>query len=258
MGGFSFASVILSYFLVAGGLFTGQLAASYMKTSSEVMALALLAVGGFIGGFVAGRASRGSTIIEPAIGAIGVIATIVLMIAATDLGKAMWAASSNGTAKVIAEVAGATAIGAIGGAFVSEKFFGEATLSAFPWIIYVAFSTFGACIMSTIIAGIFAAQGEGHALEALAKMLFAGMGIGCVLSGIAAGASARTRPLGASFLGGAIGMAGYLTLISRLSPSESKSSDVAAGIAVFAAGGAILTLIGAVIGWFAVGKKTAG
>src|SRR5206468_2736400 len=91
MGGFSFASVVLSYFLVAGGLFTGMLAAGYLKVSSELAIYAVLAAGTFVGGFVAGRASKGSTIVEPAIGAIAVIATIIGLLVGTDVGKAMWA-----------------------------------------------------------------------------------------------------------------------------------------------------------------------
>jgi len=77
MQGFSFASLILSYFLVGGGMFTGTLVAGTLKSPSEVIVYALLAAGAFLGGFVAARASRGSTILEPALGAIAVVGTIV-------------------------------------------------------------------------------------------------------------------------------------------------------------------------------------
>jgi hypothetical protein len=251
-GGFSFASVILSYFLVAGGIFTSMLAAGYMKVSSDIAVYVMFAVGGFIGGFVAARASKGSTIIEPAIGAIAVIGTIVGLVAGSEVGKAIWGSSE--TMKVVVGLGVSPVVGAIVGALVSEKFFGEATLSPFPWIIYGAFSTFGACVLATLIVGLVAVGHGENTMDALAKLLFAGMGIGCFLSGLAIGASARSRPLGASFLAGAIGVAGYGLLVTR----GSTSSDAAAGIAVIAAGGAIVTLIGTLIGWAAVGKKTAG
>ena len=113
MGGFSFASVILSYFLVAGGLLTGTLGIAYLKPSSEIVAYMCFAAGSFLGGFIAARASRGSTIIEPAIGAVLLIATIVLMVGGTSIGKMMWHA--DGTTKFIAAVAGCSAVGALGG-----------------------------------------------------------------------------------------------------------------------------------------------
>jgi hypothetical protein len=256
---FSFASVILSYFLVAGGLLAGALAVAYMKTTNEVVGILMYAVGSFVGAFIAGRASKGSTIIEPVIGAVLVIATFVGMVAASDIGKEMWASASNETAKVAIELALSIAVGAFAGAFVAEKFFGESTTSAFPWIAYTAFATMGGCFLATIIAAwLFVKGGSSEsksAIDKLVAMMFAGMGIGCILSGIASGASARVRVLGASFLGGAIGVAGFCLLVTR---GASNSSDAAAGIAVLAGGGAIVTFIGSAIGWFTVGKRSAG
>ena len=59
MQGFSFASVILSYFLVGGGVFAGTLAIGLVKSGSELVLYLLLAAGALVGGFVAARASRG-------------------------------------------------------------------------------------------------------------------------------------------------------------------------------------------------------
>jgi len=259
MGGFSFASVILSYFLVSGGLLTGTLAIGYIKPTSEIVAYALFAVGAFVGGFVAARASRGSTIIEPAIGAVLLIATIVLMVGGTSIGKLMWNASSTETTKFVAILAGCSAVGALGGAFVSEKFFGDATESSLPWIIYTSFSTFGACFMATFIAAVIAVGGHteeaAKAVDTIAKMTLAGVAIGCLVAGLAIGASARTRALGASFLGGGVGVAGFFLLVTRDTVGHDK--DAAAGVAVLAIGGAILTLLGSAIGWATVGKRTA-
>lgn len=256
--GFSFASVVLSYFLVAGGLLAGALGAAYIHTSSEAVGIVLYAVGSFFGAFLAGRASKGSTIIEPVIGAVLVLATFVGMVAASDVGKALWATSSGETAKAAIELAASIAVGAFAGAFVAEKFFGEATTSAFPWVLFTAVATMGGCFLATVIAAwLFVSGGDESkgAIEKLVAMMFAGMGIGCVLSGIASGASARVRILGASFLGGAIGVAGFCLLVTH---GQAKGNDAAAGIAVLAGGGAIVTFIGTAIGWFAVGKRNAG
>lgn len=250
--GFSFASVILSYFMVAGGMFTGMLAVGYIKSTSEIVGYLFIALGAFLGGFIAARASRASTIVEPAIGAILVVATLVGVFAGSSVGKLLW--HSDSAVKAVALLGGSSAVGALAGAFVSEKFFGEATLSAFPWIIYATITTFGACLIATFIMGMAMMSGDAS-LEKLVGMMFAGMGVGCFLSGVACGAQARTRPLGATFLGGALGVAGYFLLLTM---HEHKNGDAAAGIAVLAAGGAIVTLVGSLIGWFAIGKKNAG
>jgi len=259
MQGFSFASLILSYFLVGGGMFTGTLVAGAMKTSSEVVAYLLLAAGAFLGGFVSARASRGSTILEPALGAIAVVATVVGLASTTAIGKLIWGSAQDQTVKFIAAVAATGGGGAIAGAFVSEKLLGEATTSSLPWVLYTALSTFGACLLATLFGSIlFIARDSSATADEIASMMFIGMGAGCLLAGLAVGASARTRPLLAALLGGGLGVAGFCALLVRASPRGGDNKDAAAVIAVIAVGGCIVTLIGALIGWAAVGRRRAG
>jgi hypothetical protein len=85
-------------------------------------------------------------------------------------------------------------------------------------------------------------------------MLF-GIGAGCLLAGLAVGASAWTRPLIAAFLGSGAGLAGFFTLIARTHPVD---KDTMIGFAMFAVGGAIVTLVGAGLGWAALGRRHAG
>ncbi|HEY0255320.1 MAG TPA: hypothetical protein VGC41_27515 [Kofleriaceae bacterium] len=257
MGGFSFASVILSYFLAAGGLLTGTLVIGYTHQSSQVVQLLLWAAGSLLGGFVAARASRGSTILEPAIGTIGLAATIVFMIAGSDAGKLMWHAGEvTSTGKIIAEIVGALVVGSLVGAFLSEKILGEATTSSIPWVLYSALTAFGAAFVGTFIAVVLFAKGEAATYDTLAKMMLAGVGIGALLGGLAVGASARTRPLIAAFLGGAVGVAGFFLMIT-VGEAKQHDADVQKGIAVLAVGGAIVMLVGAVGGWFTFGKRNA-
>jgi hypothetical protein len=257
MRGFSVASVVLSYFLVAGGLFAGTLLMVVLKTDREIPRYALLAAGACFGGFVAARASRGSTVLEPAIGAIAVVATIVALAASTDIGRLIWLVAKDATMRFVATVGVTCAGGAIVGAFVSEKLLGEATESSAPWIIYSAMSAFGACLLATLFASfLFLTDGQDPGVASLAKTMMIGMVAGCVIAGIAIGASARSRPIGAAFVGGGLGVAGFFYMIHRLSPGDSK--DAALGIAVLAAGGAIVSFIGAVVGWAAVGRRQAG
>jgi hypothetical protein len=260
MQGFSFASLILSYFLVGGGMFTGTLAALVLKTESQAVAYLLLAAGGFVGGFVAARASRGSTILEPALGALAVVGTIVAMAATSAIGKLIWSAAQDQTVKFIAAVVAAGGGGAIAGAFVSEKAFGESTLSSVPWVLYTALSTFGACLLALLFGSfIFATRDTGATEDQLGKLLLAGMAAGCFLAGLAVGASARTRPLLAALVGGGAGVAGFFALMVRITGADSRNDkDAVAGFVVLAIGGCLVTLIGTLIGWIAVGKRHAG
>jgi hypothetical protein len=255
--GFSFASVILSYFLVGGGMFCATLVAYQLKLGGEIALYATLAAGALVGGFVAARASRGETLLEPALGAIAVIATIIGLAAATPMGAQLWAGANDETLKFVGAVGVSSVVGAVIGAFVGEKL-GEATRSSLPWFIYTGMSVFGACLLATLLASIFLMAkrgGEASASESGVVMVI-GIGAGCLLAGFAVGASARVRPLIAAFFGGGLGLAGYVALVLKL--ASATSSDAIAGTAVMAAAGAIVTLFGTALGWAMVGKKQAG
>jgi len=123
-------------------------------------------------------------------------------------------------------------------------------------VLYAALTAFGASFVGTFIATVLFAKGDGATVETLAKMMLAGVGIGCLLGGLAIGASARLRVLGASFLGGAVGVAGFFLMIT-VQEGSTHDKDIVAGIAVLAAGGAIVTLIGSALGWATIGKREA-
>jgi hypothetical protein len=255
--GFSFASVVLSYFLVGGGMFTATLVGSELRLAGEIPAYALLAAGAFVGGFVAARASRGQTILEPAIGAVAVVATIVGLAAGTPIGKLIWALAQDQTMRFVGGVGFAGVAGAVIGALISEKLLGEATRSSIPWLIYTAMAAFGACLLATLFSSIIVlgTQAANNTSDDLGKVILIGIGGGCLLAGLAVGASARVRPLFAAFLGGGLGVTGFFTLLARTTTPDDKS-NVIAGIAVLAGGGALVTLIGTLFGWVAVGRRS--
>lgn len=257
MGGFSVASVLLSYFLVAGGTFLTTLFAARLGVQNEYLGYLIMAVGGFSGGLLAARASAGSTIIEPAIGSVLMVGSLVVLGLALSGAEGRDLLLLPGTMKGLAFTAAASAGGGIAGAFVSEKLFGESSQSSAPWILYVALAGFGAGVIGTIF-GTALGKGEAGALYGV-------VAICCVLVGLAAGASARTRPLVATLVGGAIGVGAFFYLavvifVAVFSPSASGAeipSEVYAGLAVVAVGAGIVTMIGALIGWAAVGKNAA-
>jgi hypothetical protein len=203
--GFSFASVVLSYFLIAGGTFFAALFAGRIGLHSEYLGYIILALGGFLGGIVAARASKGSTIIEPAIGAALLLVSLIgVGLAASGHADIMLMPN---TMKAIGLTAAASAGGGIGGAFVTEKLFGDSGASPLSWVLYVGVAAFGAGVIGTTF-GAFLGHGSGGAL-------FGMLALCRLLVGIATGASATSRPLGASFLGGALGL-GRLLLPRRL------------------------------------------
>jgi hypothetical protein len=256
MGGFSFASVILSYFLIAGGTFLTTLLAAKAGIQSEYLGYAIMAVGGFLGGFVAARASHGSTILEPAIGAGVMIASIVGLGLAVSSSETRSAILLPTQMKALALTSAASASGAIVGALVSEKLLGKSTESSAPWFFYILLASFGAGVMGSIFGGVLG-KGEGGPMLGVTALC-------ALVVGIASGASARTRPLAVSFLGGAAGMFAFFYLAvmifvnlfaSASGKAEGIPSEVYAGLAVIAGGAGIVTLIGAAIGWGTVGKK---
>ena len=256
--GFSFASVILSYFLVGGGMFTATLVGRQLPLSSAIAVGGVLTAGAFVGGFVAARASRGQTILEPVIGAIAVIGTIVALAAATPLGKLIWAIAEDQTMKFVGAVGATGIVGALIGAFLGEKLFGEATQSSIPWLAYAALSVFGANLLARLFASIVVFGRveieQRYTTLDLGQVLLIGIGAGCLLAGLAIGASARTRPLFASLLGGGIGVAGFFALVTRTHPPD---KDAVTGLALLAAGGALVTLIGTGLGWSMFGRRGA-
>lgn len=254
--GFSFASVILSYFLVAGGLLLGLLIQYFTKFQSEYALYALFGVGSLIGGFVAARASVGSTILEPAIGAVLLVASVVGSVALTKIGPFLWHLNPDAIGKSIAFVSLASLGGAIVGAFISEKVLGEATESSVPWILYSALSAFGACFLAFVLLVIAMADKADATEREAAVQVTIGVGIGCLLCGLAVGASARTRPLLASFLGSAIGVGGFMAVAAGANGAR-HDQDFIIGAVVFSIGGGIVGLIGSALGWAMFGKKNA-
>lgn len=255
---FSFSSVILSYLMVAGGMVLGLAGVSLLHLGENALYVSI-GGGAFIGGFFAARASHGSTIIEPAIGALAVIATMIGLVMSSKLGTLLWHEAQSGTTKVSAIMGAVALAGSIGGAFTSEKLLGEATTSGAPWVLYTALATLGACLLGFIFGFGLALdkslEGKG-VTDAIATAVLIGIAAGSLLAGIAAGASARVRILLPALIGSAAGTMAFVLLISKsFGGGTEGNSDALVGWLIIAAGGAILTLIGSAIGWATVGKK---
>jgi hypothetical protein len=249
--GFSVASVVLSYFLVAGGLLVGLLVAGIIKVNTAVVVYILIAAGAFLGGFIAARASAGSTIVEPVIGALLFVATIVGGIKATPVGAYLPVASGG-----VGIFAGLTAGGALIGAFLSEKIMGNSAQSSAPWFVYSAVSSLGAVVVGLILAMLLMMRGDVIDGNKVAVVFIIGAGVGCLLSGLAVGSSALERPILSNLLGTAVGVFA-LFFLGALAQSGGEKSNAMIGGAVIAIGGAVASTIGVALGWNLVGKNNA-
>src|SRR5262249_9221656 len=152
--GFSFASVLISWFMIAGGISGAFLGAAFLHVASdqsELLFYGVFAVGAFVGAFFAARASAGSTIVEPVLGPVLPIATLCGLMLATPVGQLIWHLGADQATKPAAISAGAALAGALVGAYVSEKAFGESTRSSLRWILYVAFAVIGGCFLATYV-----------------------------------------------------------------------------------------------------------
>lgn len=253
---FSFASVVLGYFLVGGGMFTATMLGSQLGISGHYVGYVLLGGGALVGGFIAARASRGRTILEAVLGGLAAVTTLVGLAATTPLGELIWSLAQDQTVKFVATVGASGGLGALVGAFFGERLFGEETRSSVPWLLYTALSVFGACVLATLGASIVTfgrvELGDGGGTDRLGQAILVGIAVGCLLAGLAVGASARVRPLIASLLGSAAGVAGFFGLLLRDSPPD---GDATAGLALFVGGGSLVTLIGTAVGWVAFGRR---
>lgn len=252
----SFSSILLSYFLVAGGLAVGLLLFAKLDVASQPAFYGMLAVGGLLGGFVAARGSRDSTIVEPAVGGLLVIASLVGVMVGTDVGELVWHLAKDDIVRVVAFAAVAAGAGALIGALVSERVFPGHTEGAFGWLILVAIAMFGACIVALIVLGGVVVRGSSDDATN-GGIYFGAMALGALLTGLACGASAPRRILLVTLVGTVAGVMAFYALFRTFPNVDEKGGDLAAGFAVIGVGCGLIALVGAVIGWKIVGKRHA-
>ncbi|MEZ4404361.1 MAG: hypothetical protein R3B06_30350 [Kofleriaceae bacterium] len=253
---FSISSVLLSYFLVAGGIALGLLLFVTLKLAGQVGLYGVLAVGGAIGGAIAARASRGSTVIEPAIGSLLVIATLVAVLLGTGVGELLWHVASDEIIRLVVLSAGAAAVGAIAGAVVVERAVPGHSDSPVAWLVYIAVATLGASVVGLVVMGGAIARGQSGD-GALAGMFFGAMGAGALITGLAAGVAAPRRLLMMSLAGAAAGVMGFFLMLRGLPSNGGDDGEAAAGFAVMGVGCGLLAMVGNLLAWSLYGRRRA-
>jgi hypothetical protein len=261
--GFSLSSVLLSFLMICGGVSAALLGLTYLEldpSQAEMAVYAAFAAGGFVGGFFAARASRGSTVLEPAIAAVLVVGALLGMLLATEIGRTLWTMAQQEITRHALFAGGAALVGSLLGAWISERLLGASTRSSIPWVLYVAFAVIGGCCVAYVAATALRHSAVGSLRElaesdrAMHITRFVGIGAGCVIAGLASGASARTRVSIAAFLGAAAGVVGFSVLEASYRGTR-LTQDASVALAIIGAGGGVLALLASAVGWAAVGKR---
>jgi hypothetical protein len=262
--GLSVSSVLLSVLMTAGGVAAALVALHRMgqgPLSGDVGLYGAFGIGGLAGGFLAARASRRSPIAACAIGAALLTATLSVLVLATPVGWLLGRSDPEDLGTTAALAGGATLAGALLGSWISARIFGESTRSWMPWVLYVGIAVVGGSSLAVLAAAAVrlgdvepatAVTLAGHE-RAMQVAILVGIGAGCVIAGLCAGAAARTRPLAAGFLGAALAVFGLFLLAAALSGS-SLDPELLLGAGVIAAAGGLLTLLATALGWAASGK----
>jgi hypothetical protein len=270
--------VIGSYFAVSGGFLVattvlGLMAAQGMITSdSSLVLLVTWAAGAFVASYLAARASEGETIVEPAVGALAFIASLVAMFMATPLGDlVVWlfkelqtaevAEGNEASAKAVAGmVGGAFFVGGLAGAFVGEKSAKEPASGVLFHSLFSYFLILGgmfvglyAAIMTSIADFEALAQKTGDAAgDEVAKTALLGLAIGAGLGGLVAKRVGGTK--GSTALGAIITGAYFYMFVAL---SGDVSDDAKTGIIALTIAIMVLGLLGHFVGFVLPGGRAA-
>jgi hypothetical protein len=259
---FSFAWVIVSYFLVAGGVVIALAIAVAARVTDPRAGYAVIAGGALVGGIFAGRASPHRAIVEAAIAGALLVGSLVAFAKLTPIGQLALAFGGDEVTTTMITAAIFAFGGGLVGALLGElSRVAEPSDSAMRWMFLAWLITAGALLIATIVSSVLVvdrAVAEQGLLQAWRDGLVVSdrdVGIaGLIALGVAAGVGGLVSQLAAPRrlaiaigLAVAVGYAILLALAARGSGGTTDTGQLAIGIAVIAAGGGVIATIGAAI-----------
>jgi hypothetical protein len=269
--GSSLGWVVVSYFLVLGGIAAAMVIAVATEIRDERIGYGLVAAGAAIGGLFAGRASPHLSLLEPAVAAALVIASLVVFLSQTLLGQlvdvlihavtADTASDGSDRWRHIGIIAGVAAVGGLVGGLIGELTRrGEPSPGALRWMGMAILITSGTLLASSIVShvllvdralrdGGMARVLAGDSLvtdDALVRVTLIALAAGAFLGGLVTQGAAPVRRLAAIGVAVAVGYGGLL--LALVDPRHGMDSDTAVGVAVIAVAGGLLAIVGAAIG----------
>ena len=184
------------------------------------------------------------------------IASVVAVFVGTNIGSFLWNVAKDDVVKTVGLSGGVAAAGALLGAVVAEKTVAGYAQSSLEWLLLVAFTMMGACIVAFLVTGGVAARGATDD-DTLGGVYLGAMVGGALLGGLAIGASAPRRMLLVTFLGSVAGLMGLYLAMATL-PNVKNDDSAAGGFAIIGVFAGLIAIVGAAIGWRVVGKRSAG
>jgi MFS family permease len=268
---FSLGWIVVSYFLVLGGIAAALVITVAAEIRDRTIGYGLVAAGAAIGGLFAGRASPHRSLLEPAIAAALVIGSLVAFLSQTLLGQfvdVLIHAVTTETAddrsdmwRHIGVIAGVAAAGGlIGGAIGELTASGTPSPGALRWMGMALLITAGALLASSLVShvllvdralrdGGMARVWEGRTLvsdDALVRSTMIALAAGAFLGGLVTQAAAPVRRLAA--IGAAVLLGYGALLFAVIDPRQGVDQGTALGVVVIAVGGALIAVIGAIVG----------
>ena len=251
--------VIGSYFLVSGGFvlaFIGQMILPVPPEKAIIGFYGLAAVASLFGGMVAARASKGDTILEPALGALLFIGSLVATFTMTTFGTAVAKLAGHAfpqdTTQFLAITGGCFFGGALVGAFLGERVGGDSQPGGIFKIAQSFFSVLGGMFIGVFAVALLmlqkASEGTKTSADDNAVMVLAGLAIGSALGGLTArrgGSGIGTTALGAL-------MTSILFMVAFIDHKDGITSGGVVGGAAM-----ICATVGAILGSIGMGKSDA-
>lgn len=245
--------VFISYCMIAGGLIVVTLLFQTAKLTGTAAGYAMCFLGAALGSFFAARASEGDTIIEPALGALLVVASFIAMVSLVAGLRSLVALKSEKIFVPLLGLSAAMSVGGITGAILGERTStGPRSESGLRWagisalinlgLFYMAFLFLAILLLRSKGAGMSSDDVAGAVLGALAAAAF----FGC----LAAQAVAPRRMIWSIGFGFMLAMLPFV-----LWSGSSNDGNAAVGIIIIGGGGILVGALGALVGWNTIGSK---
>lgn len=274
--GFSVSWILVSYFAICGGIVLAV--AVFLATGGNsgldprVAGYVTCGVGGLVGGFFAGRASRHFSIVEPAVAGALVIGSVYALVKWTAIGPWAFTFAAEAIVRESLVLGGLAFGGGLSGALLGElSWTGTPSANPIRWFGMTVFLTAGALLVSAIGASVAFADQTLRDPEALRQILtegtvrvtedevvrvvLAALAATGFLGGAVAQLAAPARILSAATLGVLVtvggGIAGLLAWGGEL------REETVRGALLLGGGAAFLAFVGALAVWLvrrAVGR----
>jgi len=243
---FSLGWIITSYFMIFGGIFLTMVLFGAAKLSGTWTQFAIFAVGSLIGGFFTGRASPHKSIVEPALGALAMVATLAAFFLVTPIGQFIFSMSKAALIRNVSVIGVLSFGGGIGGAILGEMLSSDEHGSGpFSWLVYSTLISMGAIIASFFILVILMMRGEVSSYGDLKGPILGALGISSIVGSAITQMSAPRRMVlisGVGFFAALLGM-------SLLAGVKSASGGVFAGLVIIGVGGSLLGIASSRVAW---------